>query len=297
MNHLIFQSGKSAYLPSDLGECDQRQYIEISALVLKYNAGQITYEDFRVLGLYALLNMVRKESPFDETNKMANVYRYSELLDSFWDTVAGDDREPRKVIRADFNHNPIPSVFGICRKLYGPSDAYDNMTWGEYIDALSNFMDFHDTGDIFYLYRLAAVFYRPRKLFRFATTDDVRVVYNPFSVDRRAKVFERHHIGVAYGIYLFFAAMQKYVSTAKLYVMGKEIDLSVLYDATKLIVSKQKESNLPGLGLKGLEYTIAESGIFGDVAGVRRTKFWEIYLRLHDIVKKDQDILINQDAK
>lgn len=292
MNHLLFASGKTRYLPSNLAECDLRQYVEMSALALRYFSGQISYDDFKFHGFYALLNMIRKESPTDEANKMANVYQYSQLLDSFFNETKVDGKV-QKVLKMDYNHNPIPSVPGVLRKYYGPADEFNNVKWREYRDGLSHFIDFNDTGDIMFLYRLIAVFYRKATLFP-KSKSDKREKYDPDTVERRARMFKKHHIGVAYGFYLFFAAMQKYVSTAVIYVQGKEIDLSVLFDDTTLIKSKQKESDLPGLGFIGLEYTLAESGVFGTIEGVGETGFWDVILKLYDIVKKDQDFQVNQ---
>lgn len=298
MRHLEFESGTKAYLPDNVSECDQRQFLEVAALTLQLQAGMMSYEDFRIHALYRLLNMKRKESPFDESNKLANVFEISRLVDTFFDDVVDEETKvSRKVLKMNFHHNPIPKIFGSFCTLLGPSDDFNNVTWGEYSDGLQHFTDFNQTGEVIYLYRLAAVFYRPlslRAALGLRRNGDRRRRYNAFDIERRAKTFERHHIGVSYGFYLVFSAMMKFLATSTIYVHGREIDLSVLFEPGRLISSKQKESDLPSLGPKAMEYMMAESGVFGNVDAVRQVNMWEVYLRLHDVVKKDQDILINQ---
>ena len=41
-------------------------------------------------------------------------------------------------------------------------------------------------------------------------------------------------------------------------------------------------------------YSMAESGIFGELEKVRKTNFWEIFIRMYDIRKRDLDMQANE---
>lgn len=297
MNHLhIQQTNRDIYIPENLAECDYRQYIEMAQLIFRYQCQEISYNDLLVQGLYKLINMKAVASGIQETEKFSNIYQKSLLLNSFFDKD-GDKR----IIKLDFNHNPIPKFFGTVCNYYGPSDEFNNVKFGEYVDGLGYFIDFNDTGEVKYLYYLLAVFYRPRKSFigirkrlnRYY--GDERIKYNPATVEERANGFAFQNIGILYGFYLLFASFQKYMTTCSIYVEGKEIDMSVLFNDIQ--PSGYKESGLPGLGMKSLMYSFAESSVFGDLDKLRETPLWEVLVRMYDLYKKNKDFEANQPKK
>ena len=123
-------------------------------------------------------------------------------------------------------------------------------------------------------------------------TKDKRIKYNPERTDQLAKTFKVLDIGIIYGFYLLFASFKKYLTTAKIFIEGKEIDLSILFDATETV-----GSNIPGIGMKSTMFTIAESGIFGPLEKVREAPFWDIIVRIYDIRKRDLDFRAEQKSK
>ena len=273
------------YVPEHLGECNQEQYINMCSLLFGYITQQLTFEEVKTHGIYYLLNMKPSGKVIEETEliKFGNINLLSELVETFFE----EGEENQKVIKQYYINNPIEKIVGATKNYYGPSNEFNNVKFGEYVDALSHFADFHATGETEYLYYLIATFYREK---RFLTknvenfTKDKRVKYNTERVSDLAKVFKFQNIGVIYGFYLLFASFQKYLTTAKLYVEGKEIDLSILFNGDEVV-----ESELPGIGMKSTLYTISESGIFGTLKEVRETSLWEILIRMYDIRKRDLD--------
>ena len=62
MHSLEFlEINKRVWLPENLGECNERQYLDMAKLILMYQLDDISYEEFRVQGLYALLNLKAKK--------------------------------------------------------------------------------------------------------------------------------------------------------------------------------------------------------------------------------------------
>lgn len=294
MNHLyIPKTNRTIYMPSDLSECDYRQYIEMSALILQFQCGELTYEDFRVHAVYKLLDMKRGTPCLDDDFKFSNIHQLSLLIDSFFEV----DGDGNKVIKQYYIDNPVERFRGALSFYYGPSNEFNNVKFGEYTDALSHFADFNTTGELKYLYLLLATFYRQRKVSTWLSRyldkfdGDVRVKYNVFSVNARAKKFHKQHIGIVYGFYLLFASFQKYLSTAKIFIEGREIDLAVLF--SDQAEPNQKESDLPGLGMKSLMYAFSESNVFGSLNEVREVPLWEVFIRMYDLNKKSKDYEAN----
>lgn len=265
--HQIFipDKQKYLYLPTCLAECRGQQYIEVAGLMYKYISGQLYYEEFRVHMVYKLLNMkpknIGKESPI----KTENVYRLSELIDTFFT----DTPDGQKTIQLSIWQNPIPVYKPMFKKYYGPADGFANLTWGQYVDALRVYHDYAAEQDPELLYILAAMFYSPNK------------VYNPVRVDALAKKFKKYPAGFAYGVYLFFASFNEYLATAQVPWAGKTIDVSILFDG------KQTQELYPSIGMDSIAFAMAESGTFGNLEELNKTNFWVVLMRLYDLRKKE----------
>ena len=278
------------YIPCDLSECDQPQYIDMCELIFDYQNGSISYDEFRTHAVYKLLNMKRKKSKneFEDEQKFCNVYMISELIDSFFE----ENKEGEKTIKQYYIHNPVPSFKPVWRTYYGPSDSFMNMTFGEYRDALRLFLDFHATGEANLLYLLSSIFYRPKKTFHFirkrlvSYDGDIREPYKSHSLEKRADAFKSAPIGFIYGFFLLFASFQKYISSAKIMWGGQEIDFSILFDASN--VNKEPSPNqVPGIGMDSIAFSMAESGAFGSMKEVDNTNFWQIMIRMYDLRRTD----------
>lgn len=285
------------YIPEDLSQCDTEQYINMCALLYQYQSNQLSLDTFLVHGLFYLLDIENTNT--DDDQALSNITQLSQYLLSFFDEIKKEESVDLQIKLYHIN-NPIASFIQV-KKYYGTSDGFENMSFGEYVDALDPFEDFHQTGDVQYLYQLLAIFYRPKKsnYFQlkniFSFDGDKREKYNAHQVAALTNKFKKQPIGIAYGFYLLFASFQKYITTVKIYIQGKEIDFSILFDDT--LTKKWKESSVPGIGMRSMMFSMAESGIFGELKQVREAPFWEIYLRMYDIRKRDLDMQANEPSK
>ena len=264
------------YLPRDLEECDTRQYIEMSSLIYAFQSGKIDYEHFRIDALYKLLNMKAVQPSKYDPFKASKIYQLSELVDSFFE----DTEDGQKIIKQYYINNPIPSFRVNFRRYYGPDNEFDDVTFGEYVDALEAFIDFNQTQENRHLYRLAAILYRKKNFWT-----KKKISYNPEKVLSQSKVLKHQPVGVIYGVYLYFASFQKWLSTAKLYIAGNEIDLSILF----VPEAAENKSNLPGLGMKGVLFALAESHVFGDYLSTQKTPLFDVLARMYDTAKRNAD--------
>lgn len=275
------------YIPEDLSECNQQQYIDMSDLIFKYQNQEIHYEEFRTHAFYKLANIKASKSKGNEDFKLANIYQASELIDSFFE----DNEQGQKSIKQYYIHNHVPSIKPLFNRFYGPSDSFMNMSFGEYRDALRLFHDFHATGDMFILTLLAAIFYRPKKNLHFIKNKlpnydgDIRIGYNSNTLEARAEQFKNFPLGFIYGFYLFFASFQKYFIEAKIMWGGKDIDFSILFESSGN--TNQETEDVPGIGMDAIAFSMAESGAFGSINEVDKTNFWQIMIRMYDSRRTD----------
>lgn len=272
------------YIPADLSECNSAEYIDMCELIFRYHNQEIDYNQFRVHAVYKLMNLKKAKETNDDEDKFANVFQVSELIDSFFEEVNGT-----RTIKQYYIHNPVPKFKPTFTTLYGPADSFMDMTFGEYREALRLFHDFHASSNMHLLVLLATVFYRKKKPFHFIKKQlssydgNCRVPFNSALLEQNSKQLQYAPIGFVYGFYLLFASFQKYLTDAKILWAGKEIDLSILFDGG----STDQESDLPGIGMDSIAFTMAESGAFGNIKEVDKTNFWEIMIKMYDSRRND----------
>jgi hypothetical protein len=276
------------YMPSDLSECDDRQYIEMCELIFQMQTQQINFDELKTHAVYRLLNMVPAKSTTEEEdlNKFGNVYKLSQKIESFFET----QQDNQKVIKQNYIHNPIPVFRPAFRTFYGPTNQFMNIKFGEYCDALRLFYDFNTTGDINLLYDICAIFYRPSKSFHFIKKHlpdydgDIRQAYNSNHVEKRANIFHFAPIGFVYGVYLYFASFQKFITTAIIPWGGKDLNLSILFQTDG---DRTNEDALPDAGMDSVMFMMAESNVFGTQKELNNTSIWMVWVRMYDIRRKD----------
>ncbi|MFC4688655.1 hypothetical protein ACFO4P_17065 [Epilithonimonas pallida] len=271
------------YVPESMAECDGDQYLRICKLLYWLNFGVISYERFKDMAVYALLGLkFKKENiktegfiPSEDLPKWENVFRISELLDSFFDCKVDEQGNKDYTVRQDFihNHNPVYRLF---RKYYGPEEGFTNVKFGQYLDGLEELIDFRDTGEIQSLRNLFAIFYLPKG-----------EIYNKRkSLQRAKRMFRFVDIRHLYGMFVFFSSFQNYMMSGEITVMGQTIDLEIIF---KDVEPEKSKSSIPGLGWITTAQDLAESGVFGAFESVRNTELWPVVLRLYDLKKRAFD--------
>ena len=265
-------TNRTFYVPKELAHCNKQEFIAVANLLWQWTSGIINFEEFKIQAIYKLLNLKpsRKEAKsLENENKHANIYLVAQLLESFF-----DKKEEKRQIKQNFTHNHVPKVTPIFRTYHGPSNEFNNATFGQYEDGLNLYHLFSLDQDVELLYMLMATFYLPKG-----------ATYNSNLTTKRAQKFKHIDFGDVYGFYLFFGAFQLYLTTSKVWWQGKEIDLSIIFSSSGSTFT----SDLADLGGKSIVYYIAKLNFFGDVKKVRKTNLWEIMLALYDVRKEHLD--------
>lgn len=259
-------------MPEHLGECSQKEYMLMCRLFFQYQTGKLDLEQFKYVAVYHLLNLKpskRKLNKQDQEDMQANIYQLSQLVGSFF-----EEKEEKLYIRQEYQHNPIPVINTGFRKYYGPEDYFNDVVFGQYVDGLNLFGAFHANGDVELLYKLCAIFYKPKGKY-----------YNSKNVDKIANRLKNVDFGYIYGFYMLFASFQHYLTNAAISIEGKPIDLSILFKGG----SAENPSGLQGIGMKSTSFTLAETGILGNLRQVENTLMWEVLLLMYKVMKDDKD--------
>ncbi|WP_378186892.1 hypothetical protein ACE939_00905 [Aquimarina sp. W85] len=270
--------------PEEISEMTVEQYIAFCSLILQFTNKEISYGELRVQLTYVLLNLIRKVD-VSKQNEQAdavseNVYRISQLMDCFFDTNEKDGKA-FKTVKLDNIDNKIPSI-EIQKHMYtGPADALTDLKFGQYIQALNAYIDYAKTKDEYYLNHLVATLY---------TAKDEALDNN--SKDRKAALFSLVSLAQRYGVYLFFQGCQEWIATNRALDIGggHTVDLSVLF-----IPSKNSESDGKSIGMLSAMYTLAESGVFGDMEKVANQNLYDALVYM---VQKHNEVLkLKKNAK
>lgn len=268
------------YLPTHLGECDKYQYINMCGLIYKYMHGIIDLTELKTTGLYFLLDMKTKKTPFEIADdvKFGNISMLSKAIEDFFEI----DDSGRFVIYQNYIDNKVPTFRLYLRQLYGPEDSFVNLTFGEYREAVRIFNDYEATKDIFLLYMLSALLYRPKKWVFFKKED-----YDSSSAEKRAKKLKKFApMGFIWGTYLLFASFQKHLVTSEIMWNGQNLDLSIIFELSQTTESLGATS-LPGIGMDSIAFAMAESGAFGSLKDVDSTNLWIMLVRMYELKRNE----------
>jgi hypothetical protein len=292
------------YIPENLSECNALQYITMCQLFFFYQCGEITKDEMLNEAVYKLMNMKSVQSQSLSLEPNTNIILIQELIEStFFERIYNNPDNPEQYqlkLNQNYINNPVPKYKPLWKTYYGPTDGFMNLKFGEYCEALRTFLEFNATGNTKLLYDLAAILYRPKKSFHFIRKHfsnydgDVRVKYNMHQTESRVNDFKQAPIGFVFGVYLFFASMQIFVSGAEVPWGDKILDLSILFknDGESVDIEAQD------IGLDSVVFAMAESGAFGNFDKVQNTSFWTIIIKMYDArIKELQLKKLNENAE
>lgn len=284
----IPDANETLYLPLNLSQCDQRQYIAFCELMYRLESNKIAFEEFKILATYELLGLKKgkREIAQDEIDQaLATISQISEYIAYFFEQTEDD----KVRLQLSYNKNHIKKVDFVNKSFSGPKDFFTDVSFGEYEEALNLFFEYQQSRNSDLLIRIMAIFYRPTKKGK-------RIPHNADHVEKRMKHLRHLDMGYLYGFYYTFAAFHNYFTSSSVVWEGKEIDMSIIFtDLPEDETDKAKyDSPYSGLGLKSIAFQLAESGVFGSLKEVRDTNLWEAALRLYDIRKRDLDYKAEQ---
>jgi len=281
--------------PEKVDELSPEQAVFFMNQVMLYQAGTIDLSEFKIRIVYHLLGMKQSWKyaamlPEQKEQVWTNIYRLSEVIDSFF--IPGKDSKGNdtKVIDWNTTKNLLP-VIG---KFYGPADALLNLTFYEYKEAHSCYMQYYETKDENFLNELIAILYRQKKRFLFILKylpkydGDIRRKFspktNPEYLAKRTAEITKISPAEKQIVVLYFGNCLNFISTGKINIDGKEIDLSILFK------KGSEEGSKSDIGMAGLLFTLAESKVFGNIDETADVNLYTVLARLYQLKMDSEEL-------
>ena len=273
MHSLKFlEINKRVWIEEKLGECKRDHYLDMAKLIFFLQTGETSYNEFRTMALYVLMDMEYKKEEFENSDeeKWQNIYICSELIDSFFEK--DENKVPHLIL--DFIHNPVKSVKYLNHTFKGPKDSFDGCTYGQIEDGFGELENFKKTNEIEYLVRLFAIFYMRSN-----------ETYDKIDLEKRISFFKHLDIRYIYGFYLLFVSFVNYLTKECVILLdGKEIEICMLFNSKNEDLETSEEEIVESIGLRATSFQLAESNVFGPYEDVRKTDYMLILIRMCDLI-------------
>ena len=276
----------SVQFASEMNELTTKQFLFLVHLITQVDNEETTIDDLKNLMVLYLIG-VKHTGHYTKLRKDImedigeNVNRIKELLDFLFEKKEVDGKE-KLTINLNFIKNHIPTIHA-GRKLFGPSDALQNITFIEFIDAHKYFVDYIQTQDQAHLNSMIAVLYRRKRHFHFILkrlpnyNGQIRIKYNENTVDRRSYRIAKLPFYKRYAIFLIFSACNDFLKKGELQINGNPIKLSILYEKDP----DDQQGDDDGLGMAGVLFKLAETNVFGNIGETAEQNLYDVLLKLY----------------
>lgn len=175
------------------------------------------------------------------------------------------------------------------RYLRGPASHGEDLTFGEFRQAVAVMNKFNTGHDLIDLQALCAILYRK------SIKDKGCVLREPFRsqyMGRYMGLVRDMPEWMQWGVYAWFAYFCEYLFTGVFIIDGLELCFAPVFDR-----HKKDHDVQPGigqnLGMNSVLYSVAESGIFGNVDATEDTLLLRIMMKLLDDKQRADEMIRN----
>lgn len=211
----------------------------------------------------------------------------AKTLDWMW--RAGEDEERQGGTVVELTYDCTVNLLPAWRYLRGPMSHGADLTFGEFRQAaavVNKFNAEHDPAD---LQALCGILYRKPVKDKGCI---MREPFRPQQMNRYMGLVRDMPVWVQWGIYAWFAYFCQYLFTGTFLIDGLELCFAPVFDRHKK--SKDAEPGvIQNLGMNSVLYSVAESGIFGNVDATDDTLLLRVMMKLLDDKQRADEMLRN----
>ena len=260
--------------PESISEMTAPQYRYFCFLEMNRQLGKISMERLEVLFVYFVLDMVHTTNA---PKVVENITALRELVAPYFTTQISKGKE-YVILDYNFVTNPLTTIECNNTILYGPLDALQNCSYEEvFVHAQNALLDFASDKDEDALDRLVAILYRPGEKGK-------RPKFKAEDLQDHLPIVKQLLPEVKFGIYLFFASCQKFITSADELDIGGGVTVNI----AELFKPDSSQGTEKGIGPVGIIYSLAESGVFGNAQETARQNVYDVLIRM---------VQLNQQAK
>lgn len=285
-------NGKTARVPSSWDEMSPRQVRETFRIFDRCVRQGLSPLDFNVRELYMLLG-VRKtlRGLFQDIagneafrRRSENVYLLCERLLGF--LFSGDDA----TLSYDSFTNPMPVAWSGLRRLHGPDDLLQNLTFGEFRHASVAVNKFFETKDVADLDETVAFLYRTQcrranRAGRKVPEISNRSVSRHIQRARKVKTWRKNLI------MMWFSNCLKYLQNGVVELNGEQVELSALF-------SKDDKTTSVAFGWSDMLVELAKENSIGNIDRVDEEPLFSVLsIMWHNYKERKRDEQIAKASK
>ncbi|MEL5895044.1 hypothetical protein AAE250_16315 [Bacteroides sp. GD17] len=211
----------------------------------------------------------------------------AKTLDWMW--RAGEDEEAQGGTIVELTYDCTANLLPAWRYLRGPMSHGADLTFGEFRQAAAVVNKFNAEHDLADLRALCGILYRK------PVKDKGCIMREPFRpqyMNRYMGLVRDMPVWIQWGIYAWFAYFCQYLFTGTFIIDGLELCFAPVFDR-----HKKSGGYSPGiiqnLGMNSVLYSVAESGIFGNVDATDDTLLLRVMMKLLDDKQRADEILRN----
>jgi hypothetical protein len=282
MNTIEVPGNKKIFeIPAEWDELDQSQVIKILKLAMLFTSGNIDKDSMITRSFYIIARIKRNwKSVFKERllnrsgllQKNSNTHQAAKALTTFL-FLPEDPDHPQAPTEFSFDSikNFFPTIIADNGSvLFGPDDLLNDLTFGEFLEALNNMNEYFVSKNDDHLNNFICALYRPEQM---------QGIRSPLDdhYKQHSKQIKNTPAYLKYGILLWFTTCIKYIKSSSLLINGQEISLAVLFPS-----GGSTGGGSAGLGWTSLLYGIAKEGLFGDIRETYKSKLFDVLLFMYD---------------
>lgn len=202
------------------------------------------------------------------------VYELSQTLDWMWRVNEEDGS-------VELTFNSTQNLLPEWKNLRGPLSHGSDLTFAEFRHAV-NMLNAYNTGkdEQYLLYLVGILYRRPGKRIGKADFDGLyREEFNPARIDFYASRVRMMPAYLQWGVYAWFAYFCEYLLSGAFICDGAEVCFSPVFEKREKDTTGTEAQSI---GMNSILFSVAESGIFGNVADTDNTLLLKVMLKLLD---------------
>lgn len=282
MNNLVIpEKNIEVNYPSSWDEIQPKHVRRIGDIMYQCYTGQIDYDLARKMAVDVFLNRVNGEKQPIINDKTweywASEVLLAESVNFLFSKVKGRGDTENVCINPKFCTQLVPYVKSGLTYYVGPQDLGADLTIYEFKEASWRVTKYAETREDIYLDEIFAILYkrggiirnRKKRLSGFSEKEFGRSLKKARKVPREIKFM----------IFLYFIGVMNWVREESIEIDGTEINFGCLFAKN----DGSDEGDGDSSGMSGLLFTMAESGVFGNMEQTRGVNIWDFFMRLYQI--------------
>lgn len=170
------------------------------------------------------------------------------------------------------------------RKWNGPRSHGEDLTFGEFKQAVSLLQTYNETNDEDVMSALCGLLYRPQSSRR--KTGLWRMEMDNETAEDWIRRGRAMPDWFKWGVYAWISAFCNYLTSGDFIIDGEQVNFAPLFVKGE----KKEEKKKNDIGLNAIAFTMAESRVFGELKDVEHTQLLKIFLKLLNDYNKTKEM-------